>query len=153
MKNINHQEVIIDIEKRMKFFEEIRINKILTKEKESNTQIKEIDFVETKSHLTFEKEDLFSNGVLEKIENITKKNDSFLKVEDHDVLKPKKEATKSFFKVITNFFDGKSNETNLDEAKTITDKVLEVDKIDIKSKNKMSGETITNSKKIKAEKN
>jgi hypothetical protein len=39
MKNINHQEVIVDIEKRMKFFEDIEINKILTIEKESNTEI------------------------------------------------------------------------------------------------------------------
>jgi hypothetical protein len=183
MKNINHQEVMLDIEKRMKFFDEIRINKILTKEKKSKTEIKKDDFVDKKSHLTVVKEDLIVNDISNnelffekaekseglsktenlitedifqkelvfekraKIEGFTKKDDFFLKDDDKDLVKQKKEATKSFFKTITNFFDGKSNDDNLVEMKQEVIDEIQVEKVESESQKEIAEE-----EKIKAEK-
>jgi hypothetical protein len=174
MKNINHQEVMLDIEKRMKFFDEIRINKILTKQKKSNTEIKKVDFVDKKSHLTVVKEDLIINEVSNKeflfekkenlivedifqkelvfekrlkIEGFTKKDDFFLKEDDKDLVKQKKEATKSFFKTISNFFDGKSNDDNLVETKQDVIQDIQIEKAESKSRKEIEEE-----EKIKAEK-
>ncbi len=174
MKNINHQEIMLDIEKRMKFFDEIRINKTLTKENKSNTEIKKVVFVDKKSHLTVVKEDLITKDISSealffekkeslkvedvfqkelifekraKIEGFTKKDDFFLKDDDKDLVKQKKEATKSFFKTITNFFDGKSNDDNLVEMKQDVIEEIQVERVESKSQKEIEEE-----EKIRAEK-
>ena len=164
MKNINHQEIILDIEKRIKFFNEIRINKIITVEIESIQEIKTNDFVDKKSRSTIVKEGLISKDVFEselfyekkiqieedsikqnlaiedvsekrgKIEHFTKKDDFLLKENDKHLVKQKKEATNNFFKTISNFFDGKSNENELINTTQVDVEEIKIEKMGYKSK-------------------
>jgi hypothetical protein len=93
----------------------------------------------------FEKELVFEKRA--KIEGFRKKDDFFLKADDKDLVKQKKEAIKGFFKTISNFFDGKSNQDNLEQVTPNTIEDVLIEKVESKSQKE-----IAEVEKVKVEK-